>query len=173
MPNSQIEIISGEFRKERNNVLDLYSLNIISVISLKPIQYHFNDYSWKVNLSIDPIYSEEKNDNKKITLNYGLGYAFYLNKVLFFPMFELKSSKINEGKNENGILFSLGSIIKIKKNYKIFFSLEEELYFHERDEFDNYNIDSNYSFFTNYELRLSYLKTPFFNEMKISFNNHF
>ena len=71
LPNSQIEIISGEFRKETNNVLDLYSLNIISVISLKPIQYHFNDYSWKVNLSIDPIYSEEKNDNKKITLNYG------------------------------------------------------------------------------------------------------
>ena len=56
---------------------------------------------------------------------------------------------------------------------KNWFSLEEELYFHERDEFDNYKIDSNYSFFTDYELRLSYLKTPSFKEMKISFNNHF
>ncbi len=175
LPNSQIEIISGEIRNNENQQFSLYSLNIISVFSLNPVEYHFNDYSWKANLSIEPNYLEKLKDSKKLKINYGFGYTFKLNKISLFPMLEFNRSWLNKGynKSETGFTFSLGTILNYNQNFKILIKVENELYYDERDTFQNYKFESNYSFLTDYEFRISYLDHSIYKEIKFTLNSHY
>ena len=175
LPNSQIEIISGEIRNNENQQFSLYSLNIISVISLKPIEYHFNNYSWKASLAIEPNFHEKQRNSKSFKINYGLGYTFKLNKISLFPMLEFNRSWLNKGinKSEKGYIFSIGTILNYNQNFKILINLENELYYDERDTFQKYKVESNYSFLTDYEFRLSYLNYSIYKEIKVALNSYY
>ena len=102
-------------------------------------------------------------------------YTFKLNKISLFPMLEFNRSWLNKGynKSETGFTFSLGTILNYNQNFKILIKVENELYYDERDTFQNYKFESNYSFLTDYEFRISYLDHSIYKEIKFTLNSHY